>query len=181
MMGGDDGAAMMGLFPRPLLDLAGDVLRACEAAGLTIATAESCTGGLIAGCLTEHAGASHVVRRGYITYADDAKIELLGVPGELFATVGAVSAEVARAMAEGAVRASGADIAVSCTGIAGPGGATAEKAGRTRPSRLRPARPRDPPPASRLRRHRPDRGQARHDRRRAATYPGCGRGVRSLP
>ena len=118
---------MMGLFPRPLLDLAGDVLRACEAAGLTIATAESCTGGLIAGCLTEHAGASHVVRRGYITYADDAKIELLGVPGELFATVGAVSAEVARAMAEGAVRASGADIAVSCTGIAGPGGATAEK------------------------------------------------------
>ena len=118
---------MTELFSRELLDLAGDVLRACEAAGFTLATAESCTGGLIAGCLTELPGASHVVRRGYVTYANDAKIELLGVPAALFETVGAVSEEVARAMAEGAVRASGADIAVSCTGIAGPGGATATK------------------------------------------------------
>ena len=95
--------------------------------GLTIATAESCTGGLIAGCLTEIAGSSDVVERGFVTYSNAAKQEALGVPEALLRAHGAVSAEVAEAMARGALARSSAAAAVSATGIAGPGGATEAK------------------------------------------------------
>lgn len=103
------------------------VLDACERRGLMLATAESCTGGLIAATLTDVPGSSHVVERGFVTYTNEAKQEMLGVPAALFATVGAVSEDVARAMAEGALRQSRAGVAVSATGIAGPGGATETK------------------------------------------------------
>jgi len=92
-----------------------------------IATAESCTGGMIAAALTGIAGSSAVVERGFVTYTNEAKSEMLGVPASLIETHGAVSEPVARAMAEGALRHSGADLAVSVTGIAGPGGATPTK------------------------------------------------------
>ncbi|GAA0588485.1 hypothetical protein GCM10009416_28600 [Craurococcus roseus] len=115
------------MLPQATLDAARDLLAALEARGMTLCTAESCTGGLIAAALTAIPGSSAVVTRGYVTYSNDAKQEMLGVPAELLRTVGAVSEEVARAMAEGALRASGADLALSCTGIAGPGGATPNK------------------------------------------------------
>ncbi len=111
----------------PLADLAVRALAECRAHGLKAATAESCTGGLVAGALTEIAGSSDVVDRGFVTYSNAAKMAMLGVPAALLETVGAVSAEVARAMAEGAVAASEADVAVAITGIAGPGGSTATK------------------------------------------------------
>lgn len=106
-----------------------ELLQACRAAGKKVATAESCTGGLIAGCLTEIAGSSDVVDRGFVTYSNEAKSEMLGVAPALLdhPGPGAVSAEVAVAMAKGALKASRADIAVSATGIAGPGGATEDK------------------------------------------------------
>ncbi|MBI1778840.1 MAG: CinA family protein [Proteobacteria bacterium] len=104
-----------------------ELLARCRANKLKLATAESCTGGLIAASLTEIAGSSDVVERGFVTYSNEAKIELLGVAEALIRAHGAVSAEVARAMAEGAVARSHADIAVAVTGIAGPGGATATK------------------------------------------------------
>lgn len=94
---------------------------------LMLATAESCTGGLIAGVLTEIAGSSDVVERGFVTYSNAAKHELLGVAEDLIVIHGAVSAEVARAMALGAVAFSNADVAVAVTGVAGPGGGSAEK------------------------------------------------------
>ncbi len=103
------------------------LLAACRAAGLMLATAESCTGGLIAASLTAIAGSSDVVDRGFVTYSNAAKTEMLGVPAELIARVGAVSEEVALAMAEGALTRSRADIAVSVTGVAGPGGGSADK------------------------------------------------------
>ena len=89
---------------------------------LKLATAESCTGGLVAGLLTDLAGSSVVIDRGFITYTNEAKSQMLDVPVDLFGSVGAVSEEVARAMAEGAVANSNAQIATSTTGIAGPGG-----------------------------------------------------------
>ena len=95
--------------------------------GFRIATAESCTGGLIAAACTAVAGSSDWFERGVVTYSNDAKTELLGVDADLIARVGAVSAEVARAMAEGALRHSPANLAVAVTGIAGPGGATPGK------------------------------------------------------
>lgn len=98
-----------------------------RAAGLKIATAESCTGGLIAGLLTEIAGSSDVVERGFVVYSNAAKVELLGVPSALIEAHGAVSEHTARAMAEGALNASRADVTVAVTGVAGPGGGTAEK------------------------------------------------------
>jgi nicotinamide-nucleotide amidase len=106
-----------------------DLLQACRAAGKKLATAESCTGGLIAGCLTEIAGSSDVVDRGFVTYSNAAKTEMLGVSAALLEHPGpgAVSAEVAVAMAKGALQASRADVAVSATGIAGPGGGSADK------------------------------------------------------
>ncbi|MGQ0663864.1 MAG: CinA family protein [Pseudomonadota bacterium] len=103
------------------------VLDACRRRGLKLATAESCTGGLIAAALTEIAGASDVVERGFVTYSNAAKTEMLGVGADLIARCGAVSEEVARAMAEGALARAPADLAVSATGIAGPSGATPEK------------------------------------------------------
>jgi len=94
---------------------------------LSIATAESCTGGLIAAKITNVPGSSGYFRRGYVTYSNDAKTDMLGVPRGLFSTVGAVSEEVAQAMAEGAVHAAGAEVAVATTGIAGPDGGSEEK------------------------------------------------------
>jgi nicotinamide-nucleotide amidase len=115
------------LFSEELLSFARDVLAACKARDVMVATAESCTGGLIAACLTEVAGSSAVVDRGFVTYHNKAKEQVLGVNPNLLETVGAVSEEVARAMAEGALARSQAAIAVSVTGIAGPGGATPTK------------------------------------------------------
>ena len=103
------------------------LLEAYRCRGFHVATAESCTGGLIAAALTEVAGSSDVVERGFVTYSNEAKIELLGVPAELIDQHGAVSAEVAEAMASGALSHSRADVAVSATGIAGPSGATDDK------------------------------------------------------
>ncbi len=110
-----------------LLEMAESVLDACREAGLMVATAESCTGGLVAAALTAIAGSSDVVERGFVTYSNAAKTDLLGVPAPLIASDGAVSEPVARAMAAGALSHSAADLAVSVTGIAGPGGGSAEK------------------------------------------------------
>jgi nicotinamide-nucleotide amidase len=107
--------------------LATAALDACAAAGLKIATAESCTGGLVSAALTEIPGSSTVFERGFVTYSNEAKQALLGVPGETIAAHGAVSEATARAMAEGALAHSLADVAVSITGVAGPGGGTAQK------------------------------------------------------
>ncbi len=96
-------------------------------AKLRIATAESCTGGMVAARLTDIAGSSDVVERGFVTYSNEAKTEMLGVPTALLQQYGAVSAQVARSMAEGALAHARADVAVSITGIAGPGGATPGK------------------------------------------------------
>jgi nicotinamide-nucleotide amidase len=114
-------------FPAQSLALARELLVACEARRWHLACAESCTGGLIVGCLTEIAGSSCVVERGYVTYDDRAKQEVLGVPANLLQRVGAVSEEVARAMAEGACERANVELAVAVTGIAGPGGATPSK------------------------------------------------------
>lgn len=106
---------------------AASVLSRFRARGWMLATAESCTGGLIAGALTAEAGASDVVDRGFVTYSNAAKTEMLGVPASLIETHGAVSGEVACAMAEGALARSAAMVAVAVTGIAGPGGGSVEK------------------------------------------------------
>jgi len=111
----------------PILPLAAEIVAACTRSGLMVATAESCTGGLIAGALTEIAGSSAVVERGFVTYSNEAKVGMLGVAPELIGAEGAVSRAVAVAMAEGAIRASRADVAVAVTGVAGPGGGSAEK------------------------------------------------------
>ena len=103
------------------------LLERLREAGLTVATAESCTGGLVAASLTHHAGSSQAVLGGFVTYSNEMKHRLLDVDRALLDRVGAVSAEVAAAMAAGALARSGADIAVSITGIAGPGGATPGK------------------------------------------------------
>lgn len=103
------------------------VLQAARARGLTLATAESCTGGLVAGALTAVAGSSDVVDRGFVTYSNAAKSQMLGVPEALIAARGAVSREVALAMAEGAAKASGCSLTVAITGVAGPGGGSPDK------------------------------------------------------
>lgn len=115
------------MYPSELVQQATAVLAAYRARGWQIATAESCTGGLIGGLLTEIPGSSDVVDRGFITYSNAAKSEALGVPTELIMANGAVSEPVAKAMAEGAILASRADVAVAVTGVAGPGGGTAAK------------------------------------------------------
>ena len=107
--------------------LAAEVLKACEARGLMVATAESCTGGMVAAALTDIPGSSSVVERGFITYSNAAKAEMLGVPITLTEDPGAVSEPVARAMAMGALNHSRASLAVAITGVAGPGGGTASK------------------------------------------------------
>jgi nicotinamide-nucleotide amidase len=103
------------------------VLDAFRTAGLRIATAESCTGGLIAALLTSLPGSSDVFDRGFVTYSNESKSEILGIPARLVSEDGAVSASVASAMANGALAASEGDAAVAVTGIAGPGGGSAEK------------------------------------------------------
>ncbi|HKS88644.1 MAG TPA: CinA family protein [Stellaceae bacterium] len=115
------------MFDRETLDLAERVLAQCRARGWRLATAESCTGGLVAAALTAIAGASDVVERGFFTYSNAAKTDLLGVPAETIAAHGAVSAQTAAAMARGAVARAPVDLAVSVTGITGPGGATPQK------------------------------------------------------
>ena len=112
---------------KPIRALAEQVLARCRAKKLMLATAESCTGGMIAAALTDIAGSSDVVERGFVTYSNRAKTELLGVPAGLIARTGAVSAEVAQAMAAGALAHAPVDIAVAVTGIAGPGGGTPDK------------------------------------------------------
>src|SRR3984957_12776632 len=115
------------MFSPDLIARATELIARYKTAGLMAVTAESCTGGLIAGLLTEIPGSSNVVERGFVVYSNAAKQELLGVPAETLATYGAVSSEAAVAMAEGALRASRAEVAVSVTGIAGPDGGTAAK------------------------------------------------------
>ena len=106
---------------------AGKLVSLCRARGLTVTTAESCTGGLVAAAITAISGSSEMFERGFVTYSNDAKTELLGVPAGLITAVGAVSEAVARSMAEGALIRAKADLAVSVTGIAGPGGGSAAK------------------------------------------------------
>ncbi|MFF0949455.1 CinA family protein [Rhizobium leguminosarum] len=118
---------MMSLFPDDILSTAETIIRDFTAAGLMISTAESCTGGLIAGALTEISGSSAVVDRGFVTYTNTAKMEMLGVQAETLLRFGAVSEETARQMVHGALFRSRAEIAVAVTGIAGPGGGSAEK------------------------------------------------------
>jgi len=103
------------------------VLKLCRARGLRIATAESCTGGLVAAALTEIAGASDVVQCGFVTYSNEAKQKILGVPAATLIRHGAVSSETAAAMAAGALKNSQADLSVAVTGIAGPGGGSKQK------------------------------------------------------
>ena len=113
--------------PDDIASLAAEAVAALVKSGLTIATAESCTGGLIAGALTSISGSSEVVYGGFVTYANEAKIGMIGVPYALLKQYGAVSKEVAIAMAEGALGAAGTHIAIAVTGIAGPSGGSKEK------------------------------------------------------
>lgn len=115
------------MFPADIESLARRVVEAAVTRGLMIATAESCTGGLVSAALTAVAGSSAVVERGFVTYSNAAKSELLGVPAALIDSQGAVSEPVARAMAEGALARSAAQVSVAVTGIAGPGGGSADK------------------------------------------------------
>jgi nicotinamide-nucleotide amidase len=115
------------VFDPETLELARSVLDACRARGWHVATAESCTGGLVVAVLTAIAGSSDVVERSFVPYSNEAKSELLGVPPEVIAAHGAVSAETAAAMAEGALARAPVDLAVSVTGVAGPGGGSPEK------------------------------------------------------
>ena len=115
------------MFDPDTLALAESVLAACRARGWRVATAESCTGGLVAAALTAVAGASDVVQCGFVAYSNRAKMEMLGVAAETIAEHGAVSAETAATMARGAVIRARVDLAVSVTGLAGPGGGTPQK------------------------------------------------------
>jgi nicotinamide-nucleotide amidase len=115
------------MFPLEIVTLARLLVDEARARSLRIATAESCTGGLVAGAICSVSGASDVFERGFVTYSNRAKQELLGVPGDLIADLGAVSEPVARMMAEGALDSSNAHLAVAITGIAGPGGGTPMK------------------------------------------------------
>jgi nicotinamide-nucleotide amidase len=103
------------------------LLNLCKAKKLMVATAESCTGGLVAGALTDIAGSSAVVDRGFVTYTNEAKHEMLGVPSDTLNTFGAVSQQTAEAMARGTLGKANADLVVAVTGIAGPGGGSADK------------------------------------------------------
>jgi nicotinamide-nucleotide amidase len=113
--------------PPDIAALAAEAIKALTARGLTVATAESCTGGLIAGALTAISGSSEVVYGGFVTYANEAKISQIGVPYALLKQHGAVSEQVAIAMAEGALGTAGTHLAIAVTGIAGPNGGTADK------------------------------------------------------
>ena len=115
------------MFAADLVRSAEHLLDACRKRGLRLVTVESCTGGLVAALLTEVAGSSDVFDRGFVTYCNAAKVEMLGIAPALIDRHGAVSAAVAVAMAEGALKHSRGDIAVSVTGVAGPGGGTPQK------------------------------------------------------
>ena len=115
------------MFSDEIINLATSVLEQCRNRKIHVSTAESCTGGLIVGALTEIAGSSDVVDRGFITYTNRAKMEMLGVSNDILKIDGAVSKETALAMSEGAIKNSSANIAVSVTGIAGPGGGSEQK------------------------------------------------------
>ncbi len=136
------------IFTHSLIDQAETLIARARTAGVMIATAESCTGGLVSALLTEIPGSSDVVDRGFVTYSNAAKTEMLGIPARVIAANGAVSVEVARRMAEEALLRSNADIAVSITGIAGPGGSDHKPAGlvhfglacRDRPTRTEVSR-----------------------------------------
>ncbi len=114
------------MFPSELLQRASEVLSAAAGAGVRVVTAETCTGGLVGACLTAVSGASRVYERGFVLYHASAKATGLGVAEEISRTHGAVSAEVTRGLAEGALAHSGAGVSVAVTGYAGPGGGTAE-------------------------------------------------------
>ena len=116
-----------GLLPPDIVELAEQVVAANRDAGRKVTVAESCTGGLVAAALTEIAGSSAVLDRGFVTYSNEAKMELLGVPSEIIETFGAVSIACVWAMAKGALERSGADVAVAISGVAGPGGGTTHK------------------------------------------------------
>ncbi len=118
---------MSSMFPERLRSLAMLILDDAEQARLRISTAESCTGGLVAALFTDIPGSSNAFDRGFVVYSNRAKEEMLGVPGDVLADYGAVSEPVARMMAEGALEASRANIAVAITGVAGPGGGTRMK------------------------------------------------------
>ena len=113
--------------PDHLVELAQELLERAEASGTSLATAESCTGGLLAALLTDVEGLSHVFDRGFVVYSDGAKCDLLGIEREMVENCGAVSRDVAIAMVKGALARSGADIALSITGFAGPGGESDEE------------------------------------------------------
>ena len=115
------------MLPDATLNEAEALLAACRSKGIMLATAESCTGGLIAAALTAIAGSSDVVDRGFVTYSNEAKNQMIGVPMPLIDTHGAVSEQVAAAMADGALARSRAAIVVAVTGVAGPGGGSADK------------------------------------------------------
>ena len=115
------------MFPEHIFKLAENVLSSARAKKLRIVTAESCTGGLISGVLTEVSGSSDVFDRGFITYSYESKTDLLGVDPEVLKKAGAVSADIAAQMAVAALKSSAAQVSVAVTGIAGPGGATPEK------------------------------------------------------
>ena len=115
------------MFPDDLTTQAADLIALCRARGLMMATVESCTGGLIAGLITSVAGSSDVLDCGFVTYSNAAKTRMVGVPADVITRHGAVSEEVARAMAEGALAQSAAQLSVAVTGVAGPGGGTATK------------------------------------------------------
>ncbi len=115
------------MFPQDIQQLAQQIVAASSARGLMLATAESCTGGLVAGVLTAIAGSSAALDRGFVTYSNEAKIQMLGVPEGTLAAHGAVSEATALAMARGAVARSRASVSVSITGVAGPGGGSPDK------------------------------------------------------
>ena len=115
------------MFPSDITELTIELISKCRDAGIKVATAESCTGGLIAGCLTSVSGSSDVFERGFNTYSNEAKNEMLGVPLELIKGHGAVSEPVAGAMAEGALKNAPVQLTVAVTGIAGPSGGSPEK------------------------------------------------------
>ena len=115
------------MFPPDLVTRAENLLAQCRVKRVKLVTAESCTGGLVSGLLTEIPGSSDVVDRGFVTYSNAAKIDCLGVPPQLIARLGAVSGKVATSMAQGALMHSRADVAVAITGVAGPGGGSETK------------------------------------------------------
>jgi len=118
---------MAEIYPEILIIMTEDLIAVCREKKIKLAVAESCTGGLVAGCITSVSGSSDIFDRGFVTYSNQAKIEMLGVPESTLEKFGAVSEETAIAMAEGAIKKSGGGLALSITGIAGPGGGSEDK------------------------------------------------------